>query len=285
MAAVHGIVSSHGGWINVTSAPGLGTTVQVYLPVVSYRKTTEFHMPEAQVDTGGTVLVIDDDESIRDLTLTMLKRLGYNAISASTGIEAVEQIRHYKHRIDLAILDIEMPDMKGTEIYPRLMEICPGLKVVVCSGYSINGPAESIIRAGAEVFMQKPFSFSELASVLQRLIERRKHKRYGVRDGHVVILGARNALPEPLVDISRGGVAVRHGGEHPVSRVWEQMSIVSGNGEFSIQGIPFQFIQKPTYHQGASAITKKNDLKNIRFGPLNPHQARQVEYFITHFTV
>jgi CheY-like chemotaxis protein len=101
----------------------------------------------------------------------MLERLGYRILEANTGKKAIEIAKSFDGVIDLAILDIVLPDMHGMKIYPLLMEARPNLKVLVCSGYSIDGPAKEILDAGAQGFLQKPFSLAALSEKLKEVLE------------------------------------------------------------------------------------------------------------------
>lgn len=286
MAAVQGVVTSHGGWIDVQSSAGEGTTVSVFLPVASYRPASEFHLRENHLAETGTILVIDDDDSIRELTVIMLKRLGYQAISASTGREAMDVAERLKDKIDLAMVDIEMPDMKGDELYPHLIRICPDLKVIVCSGYSVDGPGENMIKSGAQLFMQKPFSFSDLAMNMRKLIERRREKRYQVRDGHALIHLHQKELKTALIDISRKGAAVEFLSER-VSPVdgWSKIAIVSGNGVCGVSDIPFQFLPRGFCLKNLHNNPFDHERMNLRFGTLPLEKQREVEQFIAHCAV
>lgn len=286
MAAAQGIVTSHGGWIDVQSCVGEGTTVSVFLPVASYRPASEFRLQENYIEETGTILVIDDDDSIRDLTVTMLKRLGYQAISASTAWEAIDVAERLKDKIDLAMVDIEMPDMKGDELYPHLIRICPDLKVIVCSGYSVDGPGEKMIKSGAQLFMQKPFSFGDLAMNMRILIERRKEKRYLVKDGHALIHACQKQLKTVLIDISRKGAAVEFLDDHvkPCDE-WSQISIMSGNGAYGVSGIPFQFLPRGICFKNTNQNKLDYDRMNLRFGELPREKQREVEQFISHCAV
>ena len=100
----------------------------------------------------------------------ILERLGYRALEAKTGREGIEIARTFDGRIDLALLDIKLPDMSGIQVYPLIMDARPDLKVVVCSGYSIDGPARKILDAGAEGFIQKPFLIAALADKLKEVL-------------------------------------------------------------------------------------------------------------------
>jgi len=105
------------------------------------------------------------------VTTAMLERLGYRVLGAKTGQEAIFIAKTFGGQIDLAILDIVLPDMDGKAIYPRIMEARPNLKILVCSGYSIEGPAQEIINAGAQGFIQKPFTIAEISEKLKEILE------------------------------------------------------------------------------------------------------------------
>ena len=173
MAAVYGIIKSHDGAITVESEPGKGTVVRIYLPAVEAKEEAKaVKQPKTEIAMGeGTILVIEDDEPVVALLRQILERLCYGVLFARTGKEAVELARTFDGRIDLALLDIKLPDMDGGRVYPLIMEARPDLKVIVCSGYSIHGPAQDILDAGAEGFIQKPFSIAPFAEKLKEVLE------------------------------------------------------------------------------------------------------------------
>ena len=100
----------------------------------------------------------------------MLERLGYSMLVAKTGKEAVDIAKTFEGDIDLAILDIVLPDMGGKDVFPLIMEARPNLKVIVCSGYAVEGPAQEILDAGAQDFIQKPFSLETLSKKLKGVL-------------------------------------------------------------------------------------------------------------------
>ncbi len=176
MAAVYGIIKSHDGAIIVDSEPGKGTGVRIYLPAISVESQEQeakaVKQPETEIAMGeGTILVIEDEEPLVGLFSEILEMLGYRVLLARTGKEAVELAKTFDGQIDLALLDIKLPDMDGGRVYPLIMEARPDMKVIVCSGYSIHGPAQDILDAGAEAFMQKPFSIAPFAEKLKDLLE------------------------------------------------------------------------------------------------------------------
>jgi len=175
MAAVYGIVKNHDGWIYVDSELGKGTTVQIYLPAVSAGSKEQGakagEQPEVELATGeGTILMIEDEDVVIEVTQAMLEWLGYRVMVAKTGKDAIHIAETFDGQIDLALLDIKLPDMEGGKVYPHIMEARPDLKVIVFSGYAIEGPARKILDAGAQDFIQKPFSLTTLSEKLKEVL-------------------------------------------------------------------------------------------------------------------
>ncbi|MFC1798642.1 PAS domain S-box protein [Thermodesulfobacteriota bacterium] len=170
MAAAYGIIKNHNGWIIVDSELNKGTIVRIFLPVTE-EKPTEIKKPKIESIKGtGTVLVVEDEELVMNVNRMILERLGYRILEARTGQEAVDVAKTFEGEIHIALLDIILPDLKGKAIYPLLMEARPNMKVIVCSGYSIDGPAREIIAAGAQGFIQKPFSMVSLSEKLKEVL-------------------------------------------------------------------------------------------------------------------
>lgn len=167
MAAAYGIIRNHNGWVTVDSKSGKGTSVRIYLPVVQYY-TKRNERLEAKVYSGiGAILIVEDEELVMNVYRQMLQKLGYKTIEAITGGEAVNIVEQHKGNIGLVLLDIGLPDMTGGNVFSIIKKINPEQKVVVCSGYSIDGPVQKILDAGANGFLQKPFSFAMLSEKLK----------------------------------------------------------------------------------------------------------------------
>jgi len=172
LASVYGIIKGHGGYIEVDSEKGLGTTFSIYLPASdqSVQKPSE---PYEQVIKGDkTVLLVDDEEIIIDVAVQLLKKLGYNVIEAGSGKEAIQLFGEWCDKIDMVILDMIMPDIGGGEVYDRIKEIDPQVKVLLSSGYSIDGQATDILERGCNSFIQKPFSMAVLSKKIREVLNK-----------------------------------------------------------------------------------------------------------------
>jgi len=171
MAASYGIVRHHDGWISIDSELDKGTTVRIYLPAFE-AQVKEAVKPKTDLPKGArTVLIIEDEEMIMRVNRALLERLGYHVLGAKTGREAINIAKTFDGDIDLAILDIVLPDMGGKAIYPHIMEARPNLKVIACSGYPFDGPAREILNAGAQGFIEKPFLLTTLSEKLKKVLE------------------------------------------------------------------------------------------------------------------
>ncbi|MBN1547141.1 MAG: PAS domain S-box protein, partial [Syntrophaceae bacterium] len=143
LATVYGIVRGHNGYIKVQSERGAGTTFMIYLPASGTQLEDEKIRPSQELKKGGeTVLLIDDEEVVLIVTRRMLRMLGYSVITASSGPEAIEVYRFRRDEIALVILDIIMPGMGGREVFERLKRINSHVRVILSSGYSVEGQAQ-----------------------------------------------------------------------------------------------------------------------------------------------
>ena len=171
MAAVYGIIKNHGGWISIESESGKGTKVHLYIPAIE-EKVEKDEKPKHDLIRGtGTILIIEDELHLMELCHRMLIKLGYNVLKAQTGAEAIKIITTFDGEIDLAILDIMLPDMEGKTIYTALKGARPDTKVIICSGYSTDGPVQEILDSGAHAFIQKPFSIEDLSAEINELLK------------------------------------------------------------------------------------------------------------------
>lgn len=163
LATVYGIVKGHKGLITVYSTPGQGTTFHIYLPASQREPSKELRLPAGVIKGKGTVLLIDDEEMILKVASQLLEALGYKVVTARGGQAGLKTYRELMDQVDLVLLDMIMPDMGGGEVFDRLKEMNPEVRVLLSSGYSVNGQAMQILEKGCKGFIQKPFSLAELS--------------------------------------------------------------------------------------------------------------------------
>jgi CheY-like chemotaxis protein len=172
LAMVHGIVKQHGGHIRCSSTPGRGTTFQVYLPAMVVGEPVE-EPSKILFPQGGseTILLVDDEEHIRDLGMKILSAAGYNVIMACNGGEALDVYYERVNDIALVILDLMMPEMGGKQCLERLLRMNPAIKVIISSGYSASGPTREALSAGAKGFVNKPYDIHRMLDVIREVLD------------------------------------------------------------------------------------------------------------------
>ncbi|PKN76746.1 MAG: hypothetical protein CVU52_03375 [Deltaproteobacteria bacterium HGW-Deltaproteobacteria-10] len=170
LATVYGIITGHQGIINVYSEPGHGTTFNIYLPT-SDKEVIQEQTAAEEIATGTeTVLLVDDEKTVVEVNKELLAVLGYKVFAAGSGQEAIAVYLEKKETIDLIILDMIMPGISGAETFDRLRKINPNVKVLLSSGYSLNGEAQSIMNRGCNGFLQKPFSLTKLSGEIRKIL-------------------------------------------------------------------------------------------------------------------
>lgn len=173
LASAYGIIKNHGGLINVNSKKGEGTTFNFYLPVVEAQTVKQLQDDiEDEILRGTeTILIVDDEEIVIHVSREMLNNMGYNVLIARGGKEALETFKKDNDKIALVMLDMIMPDMGGSHVYNVLKEIKPDIKVLLSSGYSLNGQASEIMSRDCDGFIQKPFNMKQLSKVLRKILD------------------------------------------------------------------------------------------------------------------
>jgi CheY-like chemotaxis protein len=172
LASVYGIIKNHGGFIDVYSEIGEGTTFNIYLPVLDQKIPEEKKLSSEILSGKEKVLLVDDEETIAEIMEKALTLAGYRVLLARGGEEAIEVYKRNQNDIDLVVLDMTMPGMNGGKVFNRLREINPGVKVILSSGYSIDGEASQIMARGCNGFIQKPFGIKELSQKIREVLDK-----------------------------------------------------------------------------------------------------------------
>jgi two-component system cell cycle sensor histidine kinase/response regulator CckA len=173
LAVVYGIAVAHHGFIDVDSTPGTGSTFSVYLPLADSNSATPAVLVANDSFPGGTesLLIVDDEESLRTLLSSALNRKGYRTLTAGSGLEAIELISDDTKVFDLVLLDLNMPGASGIEVL-KIIRICrPDTKVLVISGHITPEARVEFEQLGQRNFVQKPYKLDELGRRLRGLLE------------------------------------------------------------------------------------------------------------------
>jgi PAS domain S-box-containing protein len=175
LATVYGIAKQHQGWVEVQSSPGVGSTFDVFFPMAEAREAGSDRTPEKAISGGSeTILMVEDEASVRTVSRRVLESRGYHILEASSGPEALEVYAKHKERIQLLLTDMVMPGgMSGFDLGERLRKITPSLKVVFMSGYSteLTGKDTSFFRRTRSHFLQKPCTARDLLDTVRRCLD------------------------------------------------------------------------------------------------------------------
>jgi CheY-like chemotaxis protein len=178
LAAVYGIIKNHDGFILVHSRMGEGSEFLLYFPAYGGLAAGTV-LPAAEAPPAvaepekarATVLVIDDEMMVLEITAKLLGRLGYQALGAPGSQQALEIVRHHPGPIHAILLDLGMPGMGGAELFPLLRRERPSARILICSGYELESEAKPLIKQGAVGFVQKPYSLNDLGPALRKALE------------------------------------------------------------------------------------------------------------------
>jgi len=172
LAITYGIVKQHGGDIRCYSEPDRGTIFKIYFPAVEANAEVSESAYESLLPGGTeTILLVDDDESLRSLGEDMLSQMGYTVITASNGEEALNLFKRDSEKISLVILDLMMPEMDGQRCLEEILKSDSAAKVLVASGYSANGLTKKTIETGAKGFVHKPYEMRRLLQTIRAVLD------------------------------------------------------------------------------------------------------------------
>jgi PAS domain S-box-containing protein len=173
LAMVHGIVSQHGGHIRCYSEPGGGTSFKIYFPVSARERISELEMTQEMPAFGTeTILLVDDDDRVREMALETIQLGGYQVLLARSGEQALEIYAGHRERISLVVLDLIMPGIGGKRCLEELLRIDPDAKVLVVSGYTPGGQDGVPERAGAKGFLRKPYDANDILIAIRTVLDK-----------------------------------------------------------------------------------------------------------------
>jgi CheY-like chemotaxis protein len=177
LSVVHVIVRQHGGYVDVDSVVGRGTTFRVYLPVsTAVPVRVEASAPRGRIGGHETILAVDDEPIVRQTLQRMLERAGYRVLTAASGTEALELVRERGDEIDLLITDVVMPRLGGRELSRLVRELRPNLPVLLTSGYAGDTETGGTTEGSPEI-LAKPYQIAELDRRVRALLDQRSGPR------------------------------------------------------------------------------------------------------------
>ncbi|MBU0678885.1 MAG: PAS domain S-box protein [Verrucomicrobia bacterium] len=172
LSSSYGIVKQHGGFLFAESTPGKGSAFRMYIPLFEGIPDVSEHVADGRLPRGSeTILVAEDEPTVRRIMCIMLEQLGYNVIDGGDGSEALKVARAYTGSIDLLVTDIVMPGVDGVDLAKELRKSRPALKVVFASGYPMDRLTHHGIRTGHEVILKKPFERSDVARAVHAVLD------------------------------------------------------------------------------------------------------------------
>jgi PAS domain S-box-containing protein len=174
LASAYGIIIGHDGYITCSSEPGVGTTFDIYLPILqSGGEPGAGRRAKVEDVEGGseTILLVDDEEALRGIGSRTLRSKGYQVITASSGEEALAIYRENGRQVDLVIMDLGMPGMGGHQALKQILSLEPDARVIIASGYSADDQVKAALNAGGRGYVAKPFSRAELLGTVRSLLD------------------------------------------------------------------------------------------------------------------
>ncbi|MFH1035097.1 MAG: PAS domain S-box protein [Pseudomonadota bacterium] len=175
LSSAYGIVKNHGGHIHCHSEPGRGTVFKIYLPLLQERNAPappeQQAARESALGRGERILLVDDEEALRQFGARALKGKGYQVRTAASGEEALEAFRQQAGQLDLVIMDLGMPGMGGHKALKEMLALDPAAKIVIASGYTAGGQVKESLESGAAGYVAKPFRLGELLSTVRKVLD------------------------------------------------------------------------------------------------------------------
>ncbi|BAY96784.1 multi-sensor hybrid histidine kinase [Tolypothrix tenuis PCC 7101] len=170
LSTVIGIIKSHGGFITVHSEKGVGTSFEVYLPAVEGVETLKADNAKIATANGETIMIVEDEPAIQEITKTSLETHNYKTIVASDGIEAIAVYAKHMDQISVVLMDLMLPSLDGLTAIRTLKKINPKVKIIATSGLMSSNKLEAVANSGVTTFLPKPYTINELLLTLQRVI-------------------------------------------------------------------------------------------------------------------
>lgn len=226
------------------------------------------------------ILFIEDDDIVMEVGRAMMEKLGYTVLPACTGKEAIDCVKNHDGPIDLALMDMDLPDMKGDEIFPHLIEARPHIKVVVCSGEHIDSGARQLMDKGAHDFLQKPFALKTLGEMLIRHLDRRESQRISAKDHFLAVSNKKGVYNIRIIDISHKGMAFACEEHVSDEKAMVDVAILMGEEGVDLDEIEYKIVSEGNLDPQELGLDQPMKRKSISFGRMTKDQFEKLSQLI-----
>lgn len=278
VAEMSRIIRNHKGWITQNTTYKNSVCSQIFLPKAGRHQTNSatYFLRKSKL-----ILWITPSEIVIDVGRAMLKRLHYLLLPAYTAKQALTLYKLAACNIQTVILDIDLHDMSALDVYFELKRIRPSLRVIICSDYPIGRSADTLLQAGADGFLRKPWTFSALAKIIRGVSDRRKHERYPAKHVTCIVSAGNTMARGKLLDIGEGGLSLMYYHTLPSSERNIALSLIVENKKRIVNNIPCKIISATPQNRFQRTDNMLHTRLRMQFGPLEPHQERQLSNFFS----
>ncbi|MBU1170733.1 MAG: response regulator [Proteobacteria bacterium] len=235
---------------------------------------------EDDVNGFGVILLIEDDDIVMDVGRAMIEKLRYTVLQARTGKAAIEYARSHAGAIDLAMLDMDIPDMKGDEILPYLVAARPRMKIVVCSGEYPGSKLSSLLETGVHDFLQKPFSFKTLETMLVKHVDRRNAARIMTTEDFLAVSDQKGVYSIRIIDISQGGLSFSSDGSKSNEEDLVDVAVLMAEKGVNLDDMECRIVSEKKMNSQdieAEGLLKR---KSVSFGRMTKQQFEKLSELI-----
>lgn len=228
----------------------------------------------------GVILFIEDDDIVMEVGCAMIEKLGYTVLEAQTGKDAVNLAENHDGPIDLAMLDMDLPDMKGDEIFPYLIAARPDIKVVVCSGEHYDSGARQLIEKGAHDFLQKPFALKSLKDVLVKSLDRRSTPRIQATEDFLAVSEKKGVYSIRIIDISEGGFSFACDDSRTDEEAMVDVAILMAEKGVDLDDLEYKIVSEKKMDPEELGLDTPMKRKSVSFGQMSRSQFEKLSELI-----
>lgn len=227
---------------------------------------------DKKVSDFGVILLIEDDEIVMEVNKAMLEKMGYTVVESIRGQIAVDAAKDSSMQLDLAMLDMDMPDMKGPEIFQHLKTFRPSLKVIVCSGQIEDATVKALLDNGADDFIQKPFTYKGLQEMIIKHLDRRHDPRFKTLDNFISVSEDHTVRNIRIIDISKGGFSFACGQSRGDKDALIDVAVIMAEKGVNLDELECRIVSDKNLDPGDPETGAALKRKGVSFGKMTKQQ-------------